>query len=311
MKKRMIGILAVLVLMLNPAFLFSQNLSGIPAAFVDIGFGARPLGLSSAYMAVGNDVQCLLWNPAGLGGVSYIQGTFTTTRQLGLIPYQMAAAAFRFGPNFVHSEGIILSGDDAMRELTVLAGMSYERRWPNNTYVRGGLTLSYRNATFGKNSAPETGAVIGSANGISVDLGMQYGVSDHYIFAAVLKNAVNYLQWNSSTGGRYSEGTPKRFILGLGAVDILKFNFDLDIEKALYKDVDDRFSFGVERPVYRYFFLRGGFSRGLVPSEFLSTALGGGLTYSFPQGFSLYLDFAYIFQDLNNNFRLSATFDLK
>jgi len=43
----------------------------------------------------------------------------------------------------------------------------------------------------------------------------------------------------------------------------------------------------------------------------LSTALGGGLTYSFPQGFSLYLDFAYIFQDLNNNFRLSATFDLK
>ncbi len=311
MKKRLIEILVVLFVMLDSTFLFSQDLSGIPAAFVDIGFGARPLGLSGAYTAVGNDVQCLLWNPAGLGGVGYIQGTFSTTRQLGIIPYQMAAAAFRFGPNFVHSEGIILSGNDALREFTFLVGMSYEKRWVNGSWVRGGITLSYRNASFGKNAAAGTGAVTGSAFGSSADLGVQYSPAPHYVLAAVLKNVVNYLQWNSSASGKYTEGTPRRLILGLGALDFKQFNFDLDFEKALYRDVSDQFSFGVERPLFRYFFLRGGFSRGLVPHEFLKTALGGGLHYGFSNGVTLFLDAAYVFQDLNNNFRLSATFDWK
>jgi hypothetical protein len=223
----------------------------------------------------------------------------------------MAAAAFRFGPNFVHSEGLILSGDDALRELTFLVGMSYEKRWARGSWVRGGVTLGYRNASFGKNAEPGSGAVTGSANGFSVDLGVQYAPAAHTVLAAVLKNTVNYLQWNSSTSGRYSEGMPKRLVLGLAALDFSRFNFDLDFEKALYRDVADRFSFGVERPFYRYFFLRGGFTRGLVPSEYLQTAIGGGLHYTFPQGFGLFLDAAYIFQDLNNNFRLSVTFDLR
>ncbi len=310
MKKRLFGILICFLLGLTAMTARSQDLAGIPAAFVDIGFGARPLGMAGAYTAASNGVESLLWNPAGLGGVPFVQGTFSTTRQLGIIPYQMAAAAFRFGLNFVHSEGIILSGDDAMREFTFLVGMSYEKRWESGTWVRGGATLDYRNASFGKNASQSMGAVTGSASGFSMDWGVQVSPAEHYVLAAVLKNIVNYLQWNSSTLGKYSEGTPRRLIFGLAALDMRKFNFDLDFEKALYKDVADRFSFGVERPVYRYFFLRGGISRGLVPSEFLSTALGGGLHYKFPQGFTLYLDGAYIFQDLNNNFRLSISFNL-
>ncbi len=298
-------------MLLNISSGVTQDLAHSPGAFVDIGFGARALGMSNAFVASGSDVQALFWNPAGLAGIPGIQATFSTTRQFGLIPYHMAAAAFRFGPNFVHSEGLILSGDDALRELTFLVGMSYEKRWASGSWMRGGVTLGYRNASFGKNAEPGFGAVTGSANGFSVDLGVQYAPAAHIVLAAVLKNTVNYLQWNSSTSGKYSEGMPKRLILGLAALDFSRFNFDLDFEKALYRDVADRFSFGVERPFYRYFFLRGGFTRGLVPSEFLQTAIGGGLHYTFPQGFTLFLDAAYIFQDLNNNFRLSVTFDLK
>lgn len=289
----------------------AQDLSHSPGAFVDIGFGARALGMSGAFVAAASDAQSLFWNPAGMGGVSRIEGTFSTTRQFGLIPYTMAAAAFRFGSRFVHSEGIILSGDDAMREFTFLAGMSAEKRWEGGSWLRGGVTLNLRNASFGKNTPQEMGAVTGSAMGFSIDWGVQYSPVAHYVIGAVLRNGVNYLQWNSSTQGKYNETTPRRLILGLAALDISGFNFDLDFEKALYKDRADLFSFGVEYPVYRYFFLRGGFSRGLLPLEFLSTAIGGGLHYRFPQGFTLFLDAAYIFQDLNNNFRLSISFDLK
>lgn len=307
----MLGLLVCLFLGITAATARSQELAGIPAAFVNIGFGARPLGMGGAYTAVSNGVESLLWNPAGLAGVPFVQGTFSTTRQLGIIPYQMAAAAFRFGLNFVHSEGIILSGDDAMREFTFLVGMSMEKRWENGSWLRGGMAVSYRNASFGKNAPQNEGAVTGSASGFSMDWGVQYAPAEHYVIAAVLKNAVNYLRWNSSTLGGYNEGTPRRLIFGLAALNIMAFNFDLDFEKALYRDMEDRFSFGVERPVYRYFFLRAGISRGLVPSDYLSTAIGGGLRYKFPQGFTLYLDGAYIFQDLNNNFRLSISFDLQ
>ncbi|GBD92436.1 hypothetical protein BMS3Abin05_00007 [bacterium BMS3Abin05] len=302
---------AIFLLFAGEQTVSAQDLANYPAAFVDIGFGARPLGMAGAYTAIANDVQSVLWNPAGLAGVPFVQGTFSTTRQFGLIPYQMAAAAFRFGVNWVHSEGIILSGDDAMREFTFLMGAAYEKRWPNGNYLRGGTVVSYRNASFGKNAPRGSGAVTGSVSGFAVDFGIQYSPAEHYILAAVLKNAVNYLQWNTSTIGKYSEGTPMQLVFGLGAVNILNFNFDLDIEKTLYKDIPDKFAFGVERPLFKYFYLRGGFSRGLVPSDLSSTAFGGGLHHAFPRGFRLTLDFAYILQDLNNNFRLSVTFDLK
>ena len=310
MKKR------ILILLVGGIFLTAlsanaQDLAHSPAAFVDIGFGARPLGMAGAYTAASDGVESVLWNPAGLAGVPFIQGTFSTTRQLGLIPYHLAAAAFRFGSSFVHSEGVIVSGDEALREVPLLVGMSYEKRWQDGQWLRGGVALHYRNASFGKNAPAGSGAVTGSANGFSADFGVQYSPAAHYVLGAVLKNGVNYLQWNSSTSGKYSEGLPRRMIFGLAAVDLARFTFDLDFEKALYRDVADAFSFGVERPIYRYFFLRGGFSRGLVPAGFLKTALGGGLHYDFPQGFTLFLDAAYIFQDLNNNFRLSLTFGLK
>ncbi len=289
----------------------AQDLAHSPGAFVDVGFGARALGMSGAFVAAGSDAQALLWNPAGLGGVARVQGTLSTTRQFGLIPYNLAAVAFRISPALVPSVGVIVSGDETLREETFLAGLSYERRLGGSSWIRGGVALGFRSANFGNDAAPETGAVTGGVSGFSADLGAQVSPARHAVLAVVLKNAVNYLQWDSSISGKYSEGMPRRLIFGLGAVDISQFNFDLDFEKALYRDVADRFSFGLERPFYRYFVLRGGFTRGLAPSDFLSTAVGGGLRYAFPQGFLLNLDVAYIFQDLNNNFRLSVSFDLK
>ena len=50
---------------------FSQNnVATTSAAFLEIGPGARSLGMGSAYVSVANDASSLYWNPAGIVNVS-------------------------------------------------------------------------------------------------------------------------------------------------------------------------------------------------------------------------------------------------
>jgi len=44
----------------------TQELANYSATFVDIGFGARPLGMGRAYTALAADANAVVWNPAGM-----------------------------------------------------------------------------------------------------------------------------------------------------------------------------------------------------------------------------------------------------
>ena len=57
--------LSVLML-LPPAGAQAQPVSDIPAAFADIGYGARPMGMGGAFLAIADDANAVMWNPAGL-----------------------------------------------------------------------------------------------------------------------------------------------------------------------------------------------------------------------------------------------------
>ena len=60
-----------IVLMVYCSFLFSQNnVATTSAAFLEIGPGARSLGMGSAYVSVANDASAIYWNPAGIVYVS-------------------------------------------------------------------------------------------------------------------------------------------------------------------------------------------------------------------------------------------------
>ena len=52
-------------------FIYCQNnVATTSAAFLEIGPGARALGMGSAYVSVANDASSLYWNPAGITSVS-------------------------------------------------------------------------------------------------------------------------------------------------------------------------------------------------------------------------------------------------
>ncbi|MBU1680098.1 MAG: hypothetical protein KKD86_14825, partial [Bacteroidetes bacterium] len=62
--KTKIFLLSLVFILFNGA-LHAQDLSGIPGAFVDIGFGAKPVAMGGAFVGLANDVNSIIWNPAG------------------------------------------------------------------------------------------------------------------------------------------------------------------------------------------------------------------------------------------------------
>ncbi len=61
------GLSALLLLWLSSVVPARASGPGTSAAtFLELGFGARPLGLGEAYVAVADDVSALHYNPAGL-----------------------------------------------------------------------------------------------------------------------------------------------------------------------------------------------------------------------------------------------------
>ena len=53
------------------SFVFSQNnVATTSAAFLEIGPGARSLGMGSAFVSIADDASSLYWNPAGIVNVS-------------------------------------------------------------------------------------------------------------------------------------------------------------------------------------------------------------------------------------------------
>ena len=47
-----------------------NNVATTSGAFLEIGPGARALGMGSAYVSVANDASTLYWNPAGMVNIS-------------------------------------------------------------------------------------------------------------------------------------------------------------------------------------------------------------------------------------------------
>ena len=65
-----IRLLVILTLALQ-SFNYSQNnVATTSAAFLEIGPGARSIGMGSAYVSVADDASSIYWNPAGIASLN-------------------------------------------------------------------------------------------------------------------------------------------------------------------------------------------------------------------------------------------------
>jgi long-subunit fatty acid transport protein len=287
------------------------DLSGIPGIFVDIGYGARPMGMGGAYVALADDANSIAWNPAGLINLQSKQATFMYANQMSLVPYYFAAYGQKFAGTQAHSEAIIHTGDDVLSETTVLLAYAYSAQkllLPPFDRLQAGLCLKLRRVSFGNNSDGGEERSQGSGSGVGLDLGVQWQATDKFTLGFALYDLLNNVSYdNKGTGKKYSEAVPTQLTIGVATRPSANVVVALDLKKSLYQDSEDALHFGIERTYLNFLALRAGFSQTLDPEPQRNFPVGFGIKYSLASGTALRLGFAYLFQGLNNTPRFSTT----
>jgi hypothetical protein len=285
----------------------AQEISDIPAAFVEIGIGARPMGMGGAVTARSMGAESIFWNPAGLTGAGTPKEfAVTYGNQMGLIPYSALSGAIHVGSDYTLGVGLIHSGDEVLTETTLLVGISraiVTTPWLSSTRIVAGASARTRWASFGNNESTEE-QVSGSAFGVSFDAGFLVPLTESVTAAARARDLVGSLTWNSSACGSYEENVPTALTLGFMVAPREAVSLELDLDKSLRQDNPDRLMVGAEVEILEVASLRGGYLRALPPGELEEYTLGAGT--DIPVGSTTFsVDFAYIFGHLENTMRFS------
>ncbi|MDQ7065328.1 MAG: hypothetical protein Q9P90_13915 [candidate division KSB1 bacterium] len=323
MKRKRYGWLMALLLAWTP--LGAQETSGIVGAFADVGIGARAQALGGAYTAIVQQVNTMFWNPAGLAGIQSIGVDFSYARQFGLIPYSAFSGAVPLGQAHVLGVGVLASGDEQLRETTILAtyAINPEDWLPDFlTGLQAGVSLKYHLANFGKNgfdpnafplfspqdlAAAEAAFVQGTASGIGVDVGLTYRVSTRVFLGMSVRNFISSISWNNGQES-YSEGVPTRVAFGLAYYSQGGLLVTADYESTGGSESPNRFRFGTEKVLFKLLALRGGVGQTLSAENQRDYTLGMGLLKTLSGFGRLSVDYAYQMNPIGNSHRFSVGF---
>lgn len=318
--------LLLLTFMLFSFKALPQNNSGIPAAFVDIGFGSRPMGMGGAFTGQADDINSLMWNPAGLTSLKTSQATFTFTNQLNIIPYSYLAYAMPLNDDQGLGIGLLYSGDKAMAEMTIQAGYAIS---PFKNFSAG-INLKFRYASFGNNSLTPSDfqvfetdeiqqgildQVKGSAAGFGLDLGLLYRLNKKIQFGVMVKDLYSPVSWKSrvdntatKTKGSYIELIPTEVSVGTSLHLIDNIAFNVDYSPGVYKDAANKLRAGIEAKLVNIIYLRSGFQHYLSRESNEKYMFGFGLDLKQVIDISILIDYTYMLEDLANTQRFSLGF---
>ncbi|MBM3307940.1 MAG: hypothetical protein FJY74_06415 [Candidatus Eisenbacteria bacterium] len=285
-------------------------LSDIPGAFVDVGTGAGAVGMAGAVIAGGAGADAVFWNPATIGSrTQRPEFAASYCDHMGLVPYAAVSASVPLSPALAVGGGVLYSGDDALSEMTVVAGVGRAvgaPPWCGTRPARVGAALKGRRASYGNNASVE-GQVTGDALGGGVDLGALVPVTPELTLGVVCRDLANTLRWNSSARGSYSEGVPPALLIGLAAEPRSGFSIEVDLDKALRADTADVVSAGAALWLGNVAVLRCGYRRSLPPDRFDEYAVGCGAAVPAGHG-RISMDVAYLFGRLEDTLRLTLGF---
>jgi hypothetical protein len=304
---------------------YGQN-SSIPAAFVEVGMGARPAAMGGAYSGLADDINAIYWNPSGLVNLKSKEASFTTAKLYGLIRYNLLEFGMplniddtRQGIGF----GLLYSGDDAEREFTLTLG--YAR---DVGPVSVGANLKYRYASFGNNSlnASDYNGVFtddefqqgvldqvhGSANGFGIDLGLLYQFSEKIRMGLMIRDLYSPIRWDSQSDsklakGKYTETVPVETVIGTSYKVFDELTVTADFQPALTNDVSNMIRGGAELRLFQFLYVRAGLQNTINNFDDEKYVLGFGFNLGVKKS-SIKFDYTYLSEPLESSNRLTISF---
>jgi hypothetical protein len=292
--------------------LHSDKLSNIPSAFIDVGLGARAMGMGGAATALSHDATSLIANPANmmLSDHRYdINAEYTDLYTL--YNYSFFGATGEIVDGLKSGIGFIYSGDEAFSETTILlsigatGGYIYEYLDFKAMNLTFGTNLKINLASFGNNPdgafIGESGLnhqVAGSSLGFAFDIGATlFSPDKKNIVGLMWRNPISYQSWNSknevgTAKGRYTENLPAQLQIGY-VRDETKFCIAIAAEKSLHSDTEDQLALGLEYNLFKNIMdIRAGYSNDLLTGMNKAYSLGVGFNVPIP-GSTVTVDVAY------------------
>lgn len=296
-------IILLLILIIQPILLYSGG-GKTGATFLKISPGARPAGMGGAYTALTGDLNCLYYNPAGIGVISRPQIGAMHTEWISDIRYDFAAGVFNVREGVIGISATLLTmgemeGRGANREETedftatdFAVQLSYAKSLSNSNLLGGSLKF------IRQKIEDET------ANGIAVDIGLQRKITDSLNFGVTVRNLGPKMKF-------IQEGYNLPLTLGIGTgLTIGGVTLALD---ANYEIIDEnlKLSFGTEYLPIQFLALRGGYFLTAIHNTAISdnelfepkNGLGGGIGINV---LNYNLDYAVVpYSDLGTTQRIS------
>ena len=315
MKPGKILLIFLITVLISACPVFADNLSNIPAAFVDIGYGTRPTGMGGAFVGLADDHNAVMWNPAGMLNVSGNGVSFMWAKQMGFVPYNYLSYSRDLGENHRIGGAAIYSGDDVLSETTALVSYaaSLYRLGKIFSGVSLGLNAKLRWASFGNNEDGDPDRITGDAFGYGFDLGAMVRLTDRMSMGLLYRDILNDIAWNSSNSvgysNEYSESVPNELTIGVSYKPTSAAVVVMDLRKSLHHDVEDRLIIGAEQQVFNLLKLRAGWGQN-IGAEYRNEDLAFGIGVFRQIGrLDFMFDFAYLINDLKNTPRVGAAID--
>lgn len=266
---------------------------------LSVGIGARAVGVGKAFVAIADDSNAILLNPAGLGSQRSWNISSMSTNFMEEYQYTMLSLVYPT-PNGVYGLGYVSS---SIGEINLSAGgtanfynqaliLSYgqsigEALAPyigHNYYLYGGLNLKYYSKGF-------SGDLKAVGSGYNMDAGLKWAYNQFWSFGI---NFQNFFQGSKIAGDFEPEDMP--FVTKLGAAYYLNdYNLKFSLDKDMFfgRSVPWPMHFGLEWKAHQLLTLRVGLDQ-------VAGASGGGdiaTNPTFGVGFEydgLRIDLAYM-----------------